>query len=45
LDQVVRDPKTAAKYDYLYVPAADEVAVKYFQSSEIPASPKTVRPN
>jgi len=32
LDQVVRDPKMAAKYDYLYVPAADEVAVKYFQS-------------
>ncbi len=23
LDQVVRDPKAAAKYDYLYVPAAD----------------------
>ncbi len=32
LDQVVRDPKVTAKYDYLYVPAADEVAVKYFQS-------------
>ena len=34
LDQVVRDPKTAAKYDYLYVPAADAVAVKYFQTIE-----------
>ena len=32
LDQVVRDSKVAAKYDYLYVPAADEVAAKYFQS-------------
>jgi alpha,alpha-trehalase len=32
LDQVVRDPKVAAKYDYLYVPAADEVAARYFQS-------------
>ncbi len=32
LDQVVRDPKMAAKYDYLYVPAADGVAARYFQS-------------
>ena len=32
LDQVVRDPKVAAKYDYLYVPAADEAAARYFQS-------------
>jgi alpha,alpha-trehalase len=31
IDQVVRDPKTAGKNDYLYVPAADPVAVKYFQ--------------
>jgi len=34
LDQVVRDPKTDAKHDYLYVPAADPVAVKYFQDLE-----------
>src|SRR5271154_5213364 len=33
LDQVVRDPKMAAKYGYLYVPAGDEVATKYFQAS------------
>jgi len=32
LDQVVSDSKSAGKYDCLYVPAADEVAVKYFQS-------------
>ncbi len=32
LDQVVGDSKVAGKYDYLYVPAADELAVKYFQS-------------
>ena len=32
LDQVVSDSKAAGKYDCLYVPAADEVAVKYFQS-------------
>lgn len=34
LDQVVRDSKTAAKYDYLYVPADDAAAVKYFQALE-----------
>ncbi len=32
LDQVVSDSKTAAKYDYIYVPAADDVAARYFQS-------------
>ena len=32
LDQVVGDSKAAGKYDCLYVPAADELAVKYFQS-------------
>lgn len=32
VDQVVRDSKVTSKYDYLYVPAADPVAVKYFQS-------------
>ncbi len=32
LDQVVSDSKTAGKYDCIYVPAADEVAVKYFES-------------
>jgi alpha,alpha-trehalase len=34
LDQVVRDSKADAKHDYLYVPAADPVAVKYFQALE-----------
>lgn len=34
LDQVVRDSKVTSKYDYLYVPGADPVAVKYFQSLE-----------
>ena len=32
LDQVVVDSKAAGRYECLYVPAADEVAVKYFQS-------------
>jgi alpha,alpha-trehalase len=32
VDQVVRDSKTTAKYDYLYVPADDAVAIKYFQA-------------
>ena len=31
LDQMVADSKTTAKYDYLYVPAADAPAAKYFQ--------------
>jgi alpha,alpha-trehalase len=31
IDQVVRDSKVTAKYDYLYVPAGDETALKYFQ--------------
>lgn len=34
LDQVVSDSKTRAKYDYLYVPAADAAAVKYFRAIE-----------
>ncbi len=32
LDQVVRDSKITAKYDYLYVPAGDPVAARYFQA-------------
>ena len=32
LDQVVTDSKVAAKYDCVYVPAADEAATKYFQA-------------
>ena len=32
LDQVVSDSKVAGRFECLYVPAADEVAVKYFQS-------------
>jgi alpha,alpha-trehalase len=32
LDKVVGDSKVGAKYDYIYVPAADEAAVKYFES-------------
>ena len=31
---MVRDSKVTAKYDYLYVPASDPVAVKYFQDIE-----------
>jgi len=34
VDQVVSDSKTAAKYDCLYVPAADAAAVKYFRDIE-----------
>ena len=34
LDEVIRDPKTSAKEDYLYVPAADPTAVSYFKSLE-----------
>ena len=32
LDQVIHDPKVSSKYDTVYVPADDEVALKYFQS-------------
>jgi alpha,alpha-trehalase len=32
VDQVVSDSKTTAKYDYLYVPAADTVAATYFRA-------------
>ena len=31
---MVNDPKAIAKYDYIYVPAADETAVHYFQALE-----------
>jgi alpha,alpha-trehalase len=34
INQVVQDPKAIAKYDYIYVPAADEMAVNYFQALE-----------
>jgi len=34
LDHVLRDSKSAAKYDYLYVPAGDAVAIKYFRDLE-----------
>ena len=34
VDQVVTDTKTTAKYDYLYVPAADLPALKYFRDIE-----------
>ena len=34
LDRVVSDSKSAAKYDYIYVPATDAVAVRYFQDIE-----------
>jgi alpha,alpha-trehalase len=33
-NQVVNDPKAISKFDYIYVPAADEMAVKYFQALE-----------
>jgi len=34
IDQVVHDPKIQSKYDYIYVPGSDEVAVRYFKSIE-----------
>ena len=34
LDQVVQDPKAVSKYDYIFVPAADAEALKYFQALE-----------
>lgn len=34
IDQVVHDSKTTSKYDYIYVPAADQAAVQYFQALE-----------
>ena len=34
LDQVIPDPKVVSKCDYLYVPASDKVAVRYFQALE-----------
>jgi alpha,alpha-trehalase len=34
IDTVMRDSKADAKLEYLYVPAADPVAVKYFQAVE-----------
>jgi len=34
VDQVVSDSKTRAKYDYLYVPAADAAALNYFRAIE-----------
>ncbi|MDE3066156.1 MAG: trehalase [Verrucomicrobiota bacterium] len=40
LDQVVHDPKVQAKEDYLYVPASDTNAVRYFQSIEKTADAK-----
>jgi alpha,alpha-trehalase len=33
-DQVVSDPKVPSKYDYIYVPGSDPVAVKYFLALE-----------
>ena len=34
LDQVVHDSKTSARYDTIYVPPSDKVAIDYFQSLE-----------
>lgn len=34
LDEVIRDSKTTAKYDYLYVPAGDPAAIRYFGGIE-----------
>jgi alpha,alpha-trehalase len=34
IDRVMQDPKTRSKYDYIYVPAADANALKYFQALE-----------
>ena len=38
LDQVVSDSKTRSKFDYVYVPASDPVAVRYFQKLEATAA-------
>jgi alpha,alpha-trehalase len=34
VEEVVHDPKAQSKYDYIYVPAADAVAVNYFKAVE-----------
>jgi alpha,alpha-trehalase len=44
VDEVVHDSKTQSKYDYIYVPAADAVAVKYFQALEQTAAERLREP-
>ncbi len=34
LDQVVHDPKTVSKFDFLYFPESDPAAVHYFQAAQ-----------
>jgi alpha,alpha-trehalase len=34
INEVVGDTKVGSKYDYIYVPGSDPVAVKYFQTLE-----------
>jgi alpha,alpha-trehalase len=34
LDQVLKDSKVRSKYDYLYVPLEDEIALRYFKKCE-----------
>jgi alpha,alpha-trehalase len=43
-NQVVNDPKAVAKYDYIYVPAADKTAVNYFQALEMERNAKNRQP-
>jgi alpha,alpha-trehalase len=44
LDEVVHDPKVTSRFDYLYVPASDPVAVRYFQAVERAAAERQRAP-
>lgn len=44
IDKVVHDPKVQSKYDYIYVPASDANAVRYFQSLEKTAAEQNRSP-
>jgi alpha,alpha-trehalase len=45
LDQVVTDSKTRSRFDYIYVPASDPTAVRYFQKLEETASAQRRAPS
>ena len=38
VDEVVHDPKVASRFDYIYVPPSDPVAIQYFKSVETAAN-------
>src|SRR6185503_18131682 len=44
IDEVVHDPKAQSNYDYIYVPAADAMAVKYFKTLEQTAAERHREP-